>query len=54
MFTKFIGLDTSIAKRWVPRAEGGMLIVDLKEPSQTVASNRRKSNIEGSDSGTDG
>lgn len=42
MFTKFIGIDTSVAKRWVPRVEDGMLIVDLNEPSQTVASTRRK------------
>lgn len=42
MFAKFIGIDTSVAKRWVPRVEDGMLIVDLKEPSQTVASTRRK------------
>lgn len=42
MFTKFIGLDTTIAKRWVPRVEDGMIIVDLNEPSQTVAANRRK------------
>jgi len=42
MFTKFIGIDTSVAKRWVPRLEDGMLIVDLNEPSQTVASTRRR------------
>lgn len=42
MFTKYIGIDTSIAKRWVPQVEDGMLIVDLNEPSQTVASTRRK------------
>ncbi|MUK02544.1 hypothetical protein GM708_11790 [Vibrio cholerae] len=42
MFTKYIGIDTSVAKRWVPRVEDGMLIVDLNEPSQTVASTRRK------------
>ena len=48
MFTKFIDIDTSVAKRWVPRLEGGMLIVDLNEPSQTVASTRRKSSSEAS------
>lgn len=42
MFTKFIDIDTSVAKRWVPRVEDGMLIVDLNEPSQTVASTRRR------------
>ncbi|ABK05757.1 hypothetical protein Arth_4320 (plasmid) [Arthrobacter sp. FB24] len=41
MFTKFIGIDTSVAKRWVPDREGDMLIVDLNKPAQTVASNRR-------------
>lgn len=41
MFTKFIGIDTSIAKRWVPERDGNMLIVDLNKPSQTVASNRK-------------
>lgn len=41
MFTKFIGIDTSIAKRWVPEHEGDMLIVDLNKPSQTVVSNRK-------------
>lgn len=46
MFTKFIEIDTSVAKRWVPKLEDGMLIVDLNEPSQTVASTRRKSSLE--------
>lgn len=41
MFTKFIGIDTSVAKRWVPDRDGNMLIVDLNKPAQTVASNRR-------------
>lgn len=41
MFTKFIGLDTSIAKRWVPEHDGDLLIVDLNKPSQTVVSNRK-------------
>lgn len=41
MFTKFIGIDTTVAKRWVPELDNDMLIVDLNKPSQTVASNRR-------------
>ena len=45
MFTKFIDIDTSVAKRWVPKVEDGMLIVDLNEPSQTVASTRRKKQV---------
>jgi hypothetical protein len=43
MFTKYIGIDTTVAKRWVPRVEDNMLIVDLNEPSQTVTSPRGKS-----------
>lgn len=43
MFTKYIGIDTTVAKRWVPKVEDNMLIVDLNEPSQTVTSPRGKS-----------
>lgn len=53
MFTKYIGIDTSVAKRWVPRMEDGMLIVDLKQPSQTVASTRRKSDTSESDAASE-
>lgn len=45
MFTKFIGIDTSIAKRWVPERDGDMLIVDLNKPAQTVASNRKSAEV---------
>lgn len=42
MFTKFIELDTSQAKRWIPRMEGDVLIIDLNEPGQPVTSNRNR------------
>lgn len=43
LFTRFIGLDTTHAKRWVPREEGGILVIDLNVEGQPVSSNRRKS-----------
>lgn len=47
LFTKYIGLDTSVAKRWVPKLEEDVLIIDLNEPGQTVIANRsRKSSSE--------
>lgn len=42
MFTQYIGLDTSEARRWVPQLEGNVLIVDLNSESQRVVSNRSK------------
>lgn len=42
MFTQYIGLDTSEARRWVPQLEGDVLIVDLNSESQRVVSNRSK------------
>lgn len=42
LFTRFIGLDTSEAKRWVPQMEQGVLCVDLNKPHQRAASNRSK------------
>lgn len=42
LFTKFIGLDTSVAKRWVPKLEEDVLIIDLNEPGQTVIANRSR------------
>lgn len=42
-FTVYYGIDTSIARRWVARAdEEGMLILDLKEPGQEIVSNRER------------
>lgn len=45
LFTRFIGLDTSAAKRWVPKLEEGLLTIDLNEPGQAVAANRAKRSI---------
>lgn len=41
LFTRFIGLDTSTAKRWVPSLEDGILTIDLNVEGQPVSSNRR-------------
>ncbi len=41
LFTRYIGLDTSSAKRWVPQVEDGILIIDLNVEGQPVSSNRR-------------
>lgn len=43
MFTKFIDLDTSQARRWVPRMDGDILTIDLNELGQPVTSNRNRS-----------
>lgn len=42
MFTKFIELDTSQARRWVPELDGDMLLIDLNTPGQPASSNRSK------------
>jgi hypothetical protein len=42
LFTRYIGLDTSEARRWVPTLEEGILCIDLSEPGQKVTSNRRR------------
>lgn len=41
LFTRYIGLDTTEAHRWVPRLEDGILIVDLNTPGAKVNANRR-------------
>lgn len=41
LFTRYIGLDTSSAKRWVPSLEGDILTIDLSVDGQPVSSNRR-------------
>ncbi len=46
LFTKFIELDTSIAKRWVPTVEDDVLIIDLNQPGQLVVANRRGKSAE--------
>ena len=39
-FTGYYGIDTSIARRWIGRLEGDLLVIDLNEPGQEVSSNR--------------
>ena len=46
LFTKFIDLDTSIARRWVPVMEGEVMIIDLNQPGQTVIANRNRKQME--------
>jgi len=41
-FTKFYEIDTTEARRWVPRMEGNILCVDLESPGQRVHSNRTR------------
>lgn len=43
MFTRFIGMDTSEARRWTPELRDGMLIVDRKTEGALVISNRNRS-----------
>lgn len=47
LFTKFIGLDTSEAKRYVPTTEDGILCIDVSKPGQTVQSNRARTKPHG-------
>lgn len=42
MFAKFIGIDTSVARRWVPQLSDSMLLIDLKEEGQVVVANRNR------------
>ena len=42
LFTRFIGIDTSEARRWVPSLEGDILCVDISSPGQRVTSNRSR------------
>lgn len=46
LFTRFIGLDTSQAQRWVPSVEDGILCIDLNAPAQRVTSNRSRGRSE--------
>jgi hypothetical protein len=43
MFTKFIELDTTEAKRWVPTVDDGVLLIDLSTPGARAISNRHRS-----------
>ncbi|WP_395659169.1 hypothetical protein [Nocardioides sp.] len=46
LFTKYIGIDTSEARRWVPKLENDILIVDLNAESGMVAGPGRRSRAE--------
>lgn len=43
MFAKYIGLDTTSARRWTPSLENGMLILDLSVEGALVIANRNRS-----------
>lgn len=42
MFTRFIDMDTSKARRWTPELRDGMLIIDRKTEGALVISNRNR------------
>lgn len=42
LFTRFIDLDTSDVRRWVPLEEDGMLLIDLNTDGVKVVSNRNR------------
>lgn len=51
LFTRHVGLDTSLAKRWVPQLEGDILVIDLTVEGQPVSSNRRGTGESSQESG---
>lgn len=42
MFSKFIEIDTTSARRWTPTKQDSMLVIDLKEEGNLVISNRNR------------
>lgn len=46
MLTRYIGLDTTQAKRWTPVMRDGLLIVDLKQEGALVISNRDRRRVQ--------
>ena len=52
LFTRYIQLETSQARRWIPRMEGDILIVDLKQVGQPITSNRNRTRISRSPAGS--
>lgn len=46
MFTRYIGIDTSEARRWVPNLENNVLVIDLTAESGKVAGPGRRSRAE--------
>lgn len=51
MFTRFIGLDTTQARRWVPEVRDGMLILDVKQEGQLVIANRNRGKTDADETG---
>lgn len=43
MFTKFIELDTSVARRWTPQMDGPIMVIDLNVEGTLVIANRNRS-----------
>jgi hypothetical protein len=41
-FTRFYGIPTEPARRWLARTDGDMLVVDLKEPGTEVVGARSR------------
>lgn len=44
-FTQYYNIDTSVARRWVPTVENGILCIDLRNGGVRVTSNRERSKI---------
>jgi len=41
-FTQYYKIDTSVARRWIPTVEDGILCIDLKYGGVEVTSNRNR------------
>ncbi|KLO61743.1 hypothetical protein AA983_14330 [Dermacoccus sp. PE3] len=41
-FVRDVGIDTTVARRWVAQHQDGMLVVDLKTEGVVVVSNRER------------
>ena len=40
LFAQYIGMDTTVAMRWVPTVEDDILCIDVSQPGQEATSNR--------------
>ncbi|WP_454853910.1 hypothetical protein [Promicromonospora soli] len=49
-FTKYYGIDTTVARRWVPSLDDGILCIDLQQDGQRVVSNRSRASETGDES----
>jgi hypothetical protein len=45
-FTQYYKIDTSVARRWIPTVEDGILCIDLKHGGVEVTSNRNRGKID--------